>query len=138
MASDTEGAVGARRRRIQARPGGAAIGIANGIAREATYGKRMSASAAHQTATLTAIGAFAAYFAALEGRWPLENRAEALKVGVAWLALTVAVEFGFGRVVAKLSWRELLSDYNLAAGRTWPLVLAWIAVGPAIVRELKR
>ncbi len=25
-------------------------------------------------------------------------------------------------------------DYNLAPGRTWRLVLAWIAVGPAVMR----
>ena len=44
--------------------------------------------------------------------------------------MTVAFEFGFGRLVAKASWEELLADYNLASGRLWPLVLAWIALGP--------
>ena len=56
---------------------------------------------------------------------------------VAWLGLTVAFEFGFGRLVAKQSWEDLLSDYNVARGRTWPLVLAWIAAGPAAVREIQ-
>jgi hypothetical protein len=42
-----------------------------------------------------------------------------------------------GRAVAKTSWQDLLADYNLAEGRTWPLVLAWIALGPAIVREVQ-
>jgi hypothetical protein len=54
-----------------------------------------------------------------------------------WLALTVAFEFGFGRLVAKQSWDELLADYDVAEGRTWPFVLAWIAAGPAAVRALR-
>lgn len=87
---------------IAAWAGGALIGIANGIAREATYGKRVGEQTAH----------------GLSG-------------------LTVAFEFGFGRLVAKQSWHELLGDYDLRRGRTWPLVLAWIAVGPAVVRRLQ-
>ena len=59
---------------------------------------------------------------------------QALEVGIAWLALTVAFEFGFGRYVAHTSWRELLADYDLRKGRLWPLVLAWIMLGPALVR----
>ena len=51
--------------------------------------------------------------------------------------MTVAFEFGFGRTVAKQSWEELLDDDNLAEGGTWPLVLAWIGLGPAVVRELQ-
>jgi hypothetical protein len=127
-----------RTRWVQAWPGGALIGIANGVTRQATYGKRLSESSAHQVSTLSAIGAFAGYFWLLERRWPIPSRGEALKVGGAWLGLTVAFEFGFGRLVAKQTWCDLLADYNLAAGRTWPLVLAWIAAGPAVVRELRR
>ena len=126
----------ARRRWISAWPGGAAIGVANGILRQATYAKRLGETPAHQISTATAIAAFAVYFGWLESRSPIGDRAEALQIGGAWLALTVAFEFTFGRRVAKLSWQELLADYNLAAGRTWPLVLAWLAVGPEVVRSL--
>ena len=52
--------------------------------------------------------------------------------------MTVAFEFAFGRTVADMSWSELLADYDLRAGRLWPLVLAWIAAGPEIVRRLDR
>ena len=106
--------------------------------REATYGRRMSEGAAHQVSTLTALGGFTAYFWALQRRWPTRSREEALRIGSAWLALTVMFEFGCGRVVAKQSWENLLTDYNVARGRTWPLVLAWIAAGPAAVRETVR
>ena len=118
-------------------PGGAVIGVANGVLREATYGRRVSERAAHQLSGVTAIAAFGFYFSALDARWPLRDTHEAVEVGVGWLALTVVFEFGFGRLVAKQSWDELLADYDLAEGRTWPVVLAWIGAGPAVVRALR-
>ena len=126
-----------RRRWIAAWGGGALIGVANGVLREATFAKVLSERAAHAASGATAVMAFAGYFSALQRRWPIPTTGEALTIGGSWLALTVAFEFGFGRTVAKQSWEELLDDYNLAAGRTWPLVLAWIALGPAVVRELQ-
>lgn len=118
--------------------GGATIGVANGVAREATYGKRLSEQSAHQLSSVTAIGAFAGYFSYLQRRWPLAGDREAVRTGAAWVTLTVAFEFGIGRLVAKQSWSELTADYNLRRGRTWPLVLAWIGAGPAVVRRAGR
>ena len=103
--------------------------------RQDTYGKRLEGMQAHQLSTATAIAAFTAYFGWLERRWPIRDRAEALQIGGSWLALTVAFEFTFGRRVAGLAWQELLADYNPATGRTWPLVLAWLALGPEVVRS---
>jgi len=128
--------VRASNRWLLAWAGGAAIGTANGVLREATYGKRLSEQAAHHVPGVTAVLAFGLYFSALQRRWPLGNDAEASRVGAAWLALTVGFEFGFGRLVAKQSWDELLEDYDIAHGRTWPLVLAWITAGPAVARRL--
>ncbi len=134
--------------------GGPVIGIVNGVARDTTYGTRIGeqaaheqgqpvlaescpppSGAAHQLSTATGVAAFAAYFLLLQRRWPIRREREAARIGRVWLALTVLFEFGFGRLVAKKSWQELLGDYNLAAGRTWPLLLAWLAVGPAVVRR---
>jgi len=50
--------------------------------------------------------------------------------------LTIAFEFVFGRLAAKQSWSDLVADYNPARGRTWTLVLAWIAVGPAAMARV--
>ena len=49
-------------------PGGAVIGVANGVLREATYGRRVSERAAHQLSGVTAIAAFGFYFSALDAR----------------------------------------------------------------------
>jgi len=114
--------------------GGPLIGIANGTLREVAYKDRVGELTAHQFSTGSAIALFAGYFELLARRRPLASTREALEVGVAWLALTVAFEFGFGRCVAHTPWRELLADYDLRKGRLWPLVLAWIVLGPAVVR----
>lgn len=114
--------------------GGPLIGIANGSLRELAYRDRVGELTAHQISTGTAIGLFAGYFELLARHRPLPSTRHALEVGIAWLALTVAFEFGFGRCVAHTSWRELLADYDVRRGRLWPLVLAWIALGPALVR----
>jgi hypothetical protein len=116
--------------------GGVVIGVANGVAREATYARRVGERTAHNLSGAAAIIAFAGYFSALQRRWPLASERDALGVGGRWLVMTVAFEFTFGRLVAKQSWSELLADYNVARGRTWPFVLAWIGVGPAVMRRV--
>ena len=110
--------------------GGAAIGVANGVVREATYGKRMSDYTAYQLSVLSAIGAFGVYFWQLQRGWPLPDQREAQRVGQIWLGLTVLFELGFGRLVAKQSWSDLLADYQVIRGRSWPLVLALALARP--------
>ena len=73
------------------------IGIANGTLREVAYKDRVGELTAHQISTGSAIALFAGYFELLARRRPLTSAREALEVGVIWLALTVAFEFGFGR-----------------------------------------
>lgn len=120
---------------IAAWAGAAAIGVANGIVREATYGRRMGERSGHNASGATAIAAFAAYFWLLHRRRPLARDRDAVTVGASWLVMTVAFEFGFGRLVARQSWEELLSDYDVTRGRTWPFVLAWLGIGPLVVRR---
>ena len=115
--------------------GGAGVGVANGVLREATLAKVLDEDDANRTSAAAALVAFALYFDLLQGRWPLRERAEAIEVGAAWLTLTVGFEFGFGRAVAKKSWKELGADYNLRRGRLWPVVLASIALGPELARR---
>ena len=110
------------------------IDIANGSLRELATRTGSASSPRTSSPTGSAIGLFAGYFELLARRRPLPSARQALEVGVAWLALTIAFEFGFGRLVAHTSWRELLADYDLRKGRLWPLVLAWIALGPAVIR----
>ena len=100
--------------------GGPLIGIANGTVREVAYKDRVGELTAHQISTGSALALFAGYFELLARLRPLCSTREALEVGVAWLALTIAFEFGFGRCVAHSSWRELLADYDLRKGACGP------------------
>ena len=118
--------------------GGPVIGIANGVTRELVYKDAVGDLTAHQISTATAIGLFAGYFWLLERRYPLADDRAALRVGAAWLGLTIVFEFGFGRAVDGKTWSELLADYDLSRGRVWTLVLAWLLLGPAIVRRVRR
>ena len=53
-----------------------------------------------------------------------------VRTGILWGLLTLAFEFGFGRYVSGLGWDVLLADYDLRAGRLWPLVLLATVISP--------
>ncbi|MGE5200116.1 MAG: hypothetical protein ACM3H9_10780 [Rhodospirillaceae bacterium] len=118
-------------------PGAAAIGIANGAIREATYGRQNGEERANRLSGVTLVAALAIYFWNLQRRWPIPSTKDAVKIGAAWATLTVAFEFGFGWGVEKRSWKEMVAAYNVGRGGIWPLVLAWIGVGPTVVRRLQ-
>lgn len=118
--------------------GGPVIGIANGVIRELTYRDRLGELAAHQVSTATALALFVPYLAAVQRRSPLHSRGQAVAVGATWVALTVAFEFTFGHWVDGKSWTELLGDYDVLAGHLWPVILAWLGLGPLVLHEIDR
>ncbi|MBS1883742.1 MAG: hypothetical protein JSS97_12380 [Actinobacteria bacterium] len=118
---------------VAAWSGGAVIGIANGAARELTYGRRLAEPVANRISAATATVAFLGYFRALQRRRPLRSRRQALTVGGIWLALTLCFEFGLGRAQGK-QWGELSAEYDVRRGRLWPFVLLVVAVGPEVTR----
>jgi hypothetical protein len=61
----------------------------------------------------------------------------ALKIGFTWAVLTASIDFGFRHYVDGKSWTQLAKDYDITAGRVWIVILAWIVVGPAVVRKLR-
>ena len=70
------------------------------------------------------------------GRHPIPDAKHAWVVGMSWAVMTLGFEFGFGRLVAKLAWSELLADYDVRAGRLWVLVPLRTAVAPEVMRRL--
>src|SRR5215218_340297 len=64
---------GMRKRWLQAWLGAVLIGVANGVAREATYGRALGVRAAHNVSGVTGVATFAGYFAALDRRWPIPS-----------------------------------------------------------------
>jgi hypothetical protein len=59
-------------------------------------------------------------------------------VGVLWLALTLAFEFGFGHFVEHQTWTELLADYDVFGGRIWVLVLLTTTTAPYFAARARR
>ena len=59
-----------------------------------------------------------------------------LEVGLTWLAATILFEFGFGHFVDGKRWGELAHDYNIFAGRLWPIFLGIEALAPLMIKHL--
>ena len=114
------------------------LAIGNGVAREGLYGDAVGDQAAHQISTVTLIVMIAVYSWLLQRWWPLASSREAWQVGVVWVALTVAFEFGFGHYVTGNSWSDLLADYNILEGRLWLLVPVTILIAPVVARRTGR
>lgn len=114
-----------------------AIAVANGAVREAWLLPRFGDVVARQISTLSLLILFAIYMGALFKFWPLASARLALAVGIAWLALTLAFEFGLGYFVSHLTWRRMLAEYDLASGQLWILVSIWVAVAPYVFHTLR-
>lgn len=63
--------------------------------------------------------------------------AQWLGIGVLWLVMTLAFEFGFGRLVQHKTWAELLEAYSFTDGNLWPLVLATVLISPWLGAKLR-
>lgn len=112
------------------------IAIANGMIREATYGKQLSDLRAHQISTLTGVFLFGVYIWGLIHVLSITSTGQAVAIGLIWLAMTITFEFLFGHYVAKHSWNTLLADYNVLKGRLWAVVLIWVAIAPLVFYNL--
>jgi hypothetical protein len=66
------------------------------------------------------------------------STADALLVGIVWLALTLVFEFGAGHYLFGRPWSVLLQDYDLARGRLWILVLVTTAAAPLLAARARR
>lgn len=114
------------------------VSIANGAARDLTYGKHMSELAAHQLSTITSILSLGAVIWGFVRLYPPSSAHNAITIGLAWAALTVAFEFLFFHFVGGHSWSELLANYNVLEGRVWVAVLLWVAAAPYIFFRFRR
>ncbi|MCP5065804.1 MAG: hypothetical protein GY946_04495, partial [bacterium] len=85
-----------------------AIAIANGVLRQAWYGKHLGELQAHQISTLTGVVLFGVYIWFVVRVWRPVSATQAIAVGLLWLAMTVAFEFLFGHYVAGHPWDRLL------------------------------
>ena len=107
------------------------IAIANGTARDLWYRRYTSELTAHQISTITGVVLFGAYIRFIIRTWRPASPEMALEIGLLWLALTLAFEFGLGRARG-IAWSTLLRDYNLFSGRLWILILLVVTFAPTL------
>ena len=108
------------------------LAFTNAAVREAWMMRRLGEETAHAISSVTLATAIlvAGWFATpwVEPR----TRQQAWAVGSVWLILTLAFEFLAGHFAFGQSWSRLLSDFDIAAGRLWVLVLAATLVTPVV------
>jgi hypothetical protein len=114
------------------------IAILNGAAREVVLAKPLGELHARQLSTLTLIVLLGVYIWFIVPALAPASGLTAATVGLQWLALTIGFEFLFGHYVSRKPLRELIEDYNLAAGRIWALVPLWVAVAPYVFYRLRK
>lgn len=112
-----------------------AIAVLNGAFREAFLNPQLGEALARQVSTLLLLLLLAAYFRLVFTKWPIRSSRQAVAVGMAWLALTLAFEAALGRLASGLSWAEILAEYDVRSGRLWVLVPLWVALGPYVFKK---
>ncbi len=113
------------------------LAIANGAVREGLLTPRWGPGVGHVVSTLALC-----VLIALATWWLLPwlriaSARQAWGTGALWLALTLAFEFLAGHYVGGKPWPVLWVDYDVSAGRLWPLVLVMTAVAPWAVWRLR-
>jgi hypothetical protein len=109
------------------------IAVLNGTLRQFGYQPWVGELAAHQISVCTFVFFFGAAVWWMLGRWPLRASQRTWVIGCTWLAMTMSFEFLFFHYIRGIAWEVLLHDYNIAQGRLWVLVLAWVAISPRVV-----
>jgi len=104
--------------------------VANGTFRELVLELRMSASVAGVVSAVLGIALIQVITRQFLRRLGAVSTTECATIAGVWLAMTISFEFLFGHYVDGASWPELLADYNVAAGRLWPIVLVSLAAAP--------
>lgn len=62
---------------------------------------------------------------------------QAWAIGVLWLVMTLAFEFGAGHFLFKKPWSELLVDYDITKGRIWVLVPIVTVLAPWLMAKVR-
>lgn len=114
-----------------------ALALVNGTFRAVVTQPLLGETAARALATVILLAALTGYVWWLHRRRPIPTERQAWGIGLAWVAMTLTFEFGWGRLVEGLSWATMLADYDVTAGRIWLLVPIWTALAPVVVRRAR-
>ena len=104
--------------------------VANGALREAVMLPRLGGPAALIASGILLCLCVLVVAVLLVPRLGRLSTLQCLQVGFFWLGLTLAFEFGFGRLVQDRTWPELFEAYTFKDGNLWPLVLVVTLLAP--------
>ena len=105
------------------------LAIINGTARDLWYKKYFGEITAHQISTVSLILLFGFYIWLVMKKYPAKSGTQAIYVGLFWLTLTIAFEFGFGLMRGR-TLTQLLGEYDIMKGRIWILIPVWVILAP--------
>ena len=114
----------------------ACLAVLNGTFREAVLLPRMSETAARAISTVM-LSVLILIVAALSIDWITPAARDVWRVGVFWLALTLAFEFLAGHYLFRVPWHRIAADYNVFQGRIWILVLIVTLFAPAVAAAFR-
>jgi hypothetical protein len=109
----------------------AACMIANGVFRGLVLEPYLGHYAARQVSSLLGVCIVVTAAGIYVRRLPDPARQPLARAGLLWGALTLAFELGLG-FMSGMSLGEMLADYDVTAGRLWPLVLLATVLAPPL------
>lgn len=108
------------------------VAIGNGFVRESFITPRTGRGVANAVSTVL-LSLLIVLVGGMATAWVgPRSLQDAWIIGVLWLLLTLAFEFLAGHFVFGRPWSELLSEYNLLAGRIWIMVLVVTLMTPIV------
>lgn len=102
----------------------------NGMVRELLYRPYMGPLGSQALSSVIAIAIILLISRALVKAHPEAPHRIWSRIGVLWGVLTLAFEFLLGRFLTGLTWQQMVSNYNIFAGRLWPFVLLTVFLAP--------
>ncbi|HEX4885356.1 MAG TPA: hypothetical protein VFX05_14540 [Casimicrobiaceae bacterium] len=112
------------------------LATANGVLREAVLLPRLGQRAALVASGLLLSACILGVALASAPWMGADDAAASWRIGVFWLATTVAFELALGRLQRK-SWSELARAYTFDGGNLWPLVLVVTLVAPWLAARVR-
>ena len=104
--------------------------VFNGTVREFLYAPMIGTLGAQAISSVIGVAIVLGFAYLFVKRYPEFPHSGWVRVGLLWGMLTIVLEVLVGLYVTGLSWGQILANYNLFAGRLWPLVLLATFVGP--------
>ncbi len=113
------------------------LAVLFGAARDFLFSPLLGDTLARALGTLALCAVMFVLIRIYVARSNLHGAGRLLALGLFWTVLTLAFEFGLGRAQG-IPWAEMLADYDILAGRLWPLVPLTLLLGPLLARRSLR